>query len=136
MFLSSPRVDSIFSNVCTFSWRAFTSLRSEGLASPSVRDFSAPTNQGVNSLIPVLYSAQNLTSSEKASQSFLTFSARSSMYLVMSKLILEVLGILGDIRALGKKIQFSVCILFQNLHLCSNVLLKIHCPGHSVFWQH
>merc|ERR1712045_865772 len=73
----------VFSNVCTFSWRALTSLRSEGLASPSVRDFSAPTNQGVNSLIPVLYSAQNLTSSEKASQSFLTFSARSSMYLVM-----------------------------------------------------
>merc|ERR1719362_727891 len=44
-----------------------------GLLSPSVEVFSAAVNQGLNPLIPVLYSAQNLTSSEKLSHSLQTF---------------------------------------------------------------
>merc|ERR1711936_469868 len=64
------------------------------------------------------------------------FSQVSDILCYPGKLILEVLGILGDVRALGKKVQLSVGILFENLHLCSDVLLKIHRPGHPVLWQH
>merc|ERR1719175_516757 len=69
MFLSSPRVDSIFSR--------------ENWFSPSVEAASALTSQGENSLMPVLYSAQNLTSSEYLSHSFFVFSWRSVTYLVI-----------------------------------------------------
>merc|ERR1739838_765266 len=109
MFLSSPRVDSIFSRekFCSpsaprsaatqelssvtvlssnchsltrvshlaihSSETAFTftylSLRAATSSSASLWEvISAAVNQGLNPLIPVLYSAQNLTSSEKLSQ--------------------------------------------------------------------
>merc|ERR1712088_403128 len=65
------KLTQFFSKVLTLSSRALTSARSEGLARPSVADFSAPANQGLNSLIPVLYSAQYLTSLEYLSHSTL-----------------------------------------------------------------
>merc|ERR1712111_243591 len=106
MFLSSPRVDSIFSKenwfspsadlslatqelssvtvlssrthsltrtstFLTLSSRALTCSRSDGLERPSAAAFSAPSSQGLNSLIPVLYSAQYLTSLEYLSHSIL-----------------------------------------------------------------
>merc|ERR1712117_1012511 len=67
----------------TLSFKALTSLRSDGLESPSVADFSALANQGANSLIPVLYSAQYLTSFEYLSHSTLVLAWRSSTYLVI-----------------------------------------------------
>merc|ERR1719175_27402 len=72
-----------FSKPWTFSARAEASSRLEGLLRPSVEAASALTSQGENSLMPVLYSAQNLTSSEYLSHSFLVFSWRSVTYLVI-----------------------------------------------------
>merc|ERR1719438_57128 len=63
------KLTQFFSKVLTFSSRALTWSRSDGLARPSAADFSAPSNQGLNSLIPVLYSAQYLTSLEYLSHS-------------------------------------------------------------------
>merc|ERR1711962_366230 len=51
-------------------------------------------------------------------------------------LSLEVLGVFWDIGALGQQVQLSVGVLLQNLHLCGDILLQIHCPGHTVFWEH
>merc|ERR1719193_2063529 len=102
MFFNSPRVDSIFSREnwfspsadLSFATQEFSSVtvlsrsthsltRSEGLERPSPAAFSAPTNQGVNSLIPVLYSAQNLTSLEYLSHSILVLAWSSVTYLVI-----------------------------------------------------
>merc|ERR1719418_188859 len=55
----------------TSSSRALTSVRSVGLERPSAAFFSAPSSQGLNSLMPVLYSAQYLTSLEYLSHSIL-----------------------------------------------------------------
>merc|ERR1712102_249238 len=65
------KLTQFFSKVLTLSSRALTWSRSDGLASPSAADFSAPSNQGLNSLMPVLYSAQYLTSLEYLSHSTL-----------------------------------------------------------------
>merc|ERR1719227_23763 len=65
------KLTQFFSKVLTFSSRALTWSRSDGLARPSAADFSAPSNQGLNSLIPVLCSAQYLTSLEYLSHSTL-----------------------------------------------------------------
>merc|ERR1711994_291247 len=125
----------VFSKVCTFSWRALTSLRSEGLERPSVVAFSAPTNQGVNSLIPVLYSAQNLTSSEKASQSFLTFSARSVMYLViLASSSLKFWASFGTSEPWGSK-SSSVLVssfrtsIFAAISSCRSIVLATRSSG-------
>merc|ERR1711863_102417 len=56
---------------------ALASSKVWGLDKPSVDFFSAPSNHGLKDLIPVLYSAQYLTSSEKLSHSFMTFFCRS-----------------------------------------------------------
>merc|ERR1719150_1201817 len=55
----------------------------EGLERPSVAAFSALASQGENSLMPVLYSAQNLTSLEYLSHSTLVLACRSTTYLVI-----------------------------------------------------
>merc|ERR1712168_537025 len=57
---------------------ALASSRVWGLARPSLDLTSAFSSQGLNSLMPVLYSAQYLTSSEKLSHSFLTLVWRSA----------------------------------------------------------
>merc|ERR1719362_2520147 len=56
------------SKLLTTANMALASSKVWGLLSPSRVFFSASTNQGLTPLIPVLYSAQNLTSSEKLSQ--------------------------------------------------------------------
>merc|ERR1712117_102063 len=60
-----------FRKLTQFSSKVLTSARSEGLERPSAADFSAPANHGLNSLMPVLYSAQYLTSLENLSHSTL-----------------------------------------------------------------
>merc|ERR1719291_1398821 len=57
---------------------ALASSKVCGLLSPPVEVFSAAFNQGLNPLIPVLYSAQNLTSSEKLSQVAITLLCKST----------------------------------------------------------
>merc|ERR1719150_2063612 len=61
----------------TLAYIALASSKVCGLDKPSVDLASAASNHGRNDLIPVLYSAQYLTSSEKLSHSFITFFWRS-----------------------------------------------------------
>merc|ERR1719220_3223241 len=82
-YLSLMAATSASASLCVVIFWASASARSEGLERPSVEATSAWDSQGANSLMPVLYSAQNLTSSEKLSHSFLTFSCRSETYLVI-----------------------------------------------------
>merc|ERR1719362_556119 len=65
------------SKALTTANMALASSKVCGLLSPSVDFFSASANQGLNPLIPVLYSAQYLTSSEKASQVAITLLCKS-----------------------------------------------------------
>merc|ERR1711872_1074188 len=73
----------LLAKLATLSFRALTSSRLVGLERPSVQAPSEVASQGVNSLIPVLYSAQNLTSSEYLSHSHLVLACRSVTYLVI-----------------------------------------------------
>merc|ERR1719394_810216 len=77
------KLTQVLSKELTLSSRALTSFRSVGLDRPSAAAFSAPANQGENSLIPVLYSAQYLTSLENLSHSTLVLAWRSSTYFVI-----------------------------------------------------
>merc|ERR1719447_496906 len=52
------------------------------------------------------------------------------------QLILEGLGVLVNLVSLGKKSGLSCSTALQDLELCSNVLLQIHGPGHTVLGEH
>merc|ERR1719312_1097951 len=52
------------------------------------------------------------------------------------KLILEGLGISGNLVTLGKKFQFCCGISLEDFNFGSNVFLEVHCSGNSVLWEH
>merc|ERR1712179_324295 len=52
------------------------------------------------------------------------------------KLILEGLGISGNLITLGKKFQLCCGISLKDFNFGSNVFLKVHCSCNSVFWEH
>merc|ERR1740131_151781 len=52
------------------------------------------------------------------------------------QLVLEGLSISGDLVTLGQKLHLSGGVSLEDLQLGSNVLLKVHGPGNSVFRQH
>merc|ERR1719158_2351537 len=52
------------------------------------------------------------------------------------QLILEGLGVLVNLVSLGKKSSLSCSTALQDFELCSNVLLQIHGPGHTVLGEH
>merc|ERR1719365_369107 len=126
-----------FSKPWTFSARAEASSRLEGLLRPSVEVASALTSQGENSLMPVLYSAQNLTSSEYLSHSFFVFFLEVCDVLGDSvEFILELLGISGNLVSLREEFKFSGGVSLDDLKLGRNVLLQVHGSGHSVLGGH
>merc|ERR1719158_1320801 len=52
------------------------------------------------------------------------------------QLVLEGLGVLVNLVSLGKKSSLSCSTALQDFELCSNVLLQIHGPGHTVLGEH
>merc|ERR1719151_277672 len=52
------------------------------------------------------------------------------------QLILEGLGVFVNTVSLGKKSSLSCSTALQDFELCSNVLLQIHGPGHTVLGEH
>eukprot|EP00091_Calanus_sinicus_P019437 TRINITY_DN4897_c1_g1_i1.p1 TRINITY_DN4897_c1_g1~~TRINITY_DN4897_c1_g1_i1.p1 ORF type:complete len:183 (+),score=19.85 TRINITY_DN4897_c1_g1_i1:41-550(+) len=92
---------------------------------------------GWNSLIPVLYSAQNLTSLEYLSHSILVLAWRSVTYLViLASVVLECLSIGRNLVTLWEEFGFCDSIGLKDFNLSCNILLEIHGSGNSVLREH
>merc|ERR1719391_783253 len=112
---TAKEVWQLLAKLATLSFRALTSSRLVGFERPSLQAPSEVASQGVNSLIPVLYSAQNLTSSEYLSHSHLVLACRSVTYFViLLSSSLKSWASWGTLSPWGRR-SFSVAAFFVRI---------------------